>query len=141
MTRVDFYLGAADKIDIAARVVQKALQQKLRVLVFAPDPATRDRIDKQLWLFPATGFVPHCVDTAPIASETPVLLAAKPVDPPPIDQVLVNLADDVAPHFARFERVVEIVSQDDHDKQLARSRYRFYKDRGYALATHDLDKR
>ncbi len=138
MTRVDFYLGAPNKIDVACRIVQKALQQKLRVLVFAPDAATHERIDRQLWLAPPTGFVPHCSDRAPIAAETPVLIARAPVDPPPHDQVLVNLDDAVAPHFARFERVVEIVSQAEDDKALARQRFRFYKDRGYALHTHEL---
>jgi len=37
------------------------------------------------------------------------------------------------PFFSRFERVIEIVTQDENDARLGRERYSFYKDRGYEL--------
>jgi DNA polymerase-3 subunit chi len=42
--------------------------------------------------------------------------------------------------FSRFERVIEIVGCDDEDARLGRSRYSFYRDRGYALRHFDLRK-
>jgi DNA polymerase-3 subunit chi len=56
----------------------------------------------------------------------------------PHDDVLVNLDRDQPAAFARFHRLVEIVGRDDDDKQAARDRYRFYRDRGYEIHTHKL---
>jgi len=33
--------------------------------------------------------------------------------------------------------LLEIVASDDGDRSLGRDRYRFYKDRGYPLTTHE----
>ena len=52
--------------------------------------------------------------------------------------VLINLAGSVPSFFGRFERVAEIVDQSDAQKQVARERYRFYRDRGYALQSHNV---
>ena len=38
----------------------KAVEQKMRVLVFAPDGAVARKIDQLLWTWQATGFLPHC---------------------------------------------------------------------------------
>jgi DNA polymerase-3 subunit chi len=53
-------------------------------------------------------------------------------------QVLVNLGDDVPAGFGRFERVIEVVGLNDTDRQLARTRWRHYADRGYTITRHDL---
>ena len=42
------------------------------------------------------------------------------------------------PHFARFERLFEVVPADEAGRAAGRERYRFYLDRGYKIASHDL---
>ena len=37
-----------------------------------------------------------------------------------------------------FERLLEVVGREDADRQAARERYRFYRERGYRMADHDL---
>ena len=56
------------------------------------------------------------------------------------EQVLVNLRDEAPPHFSRFERLMEIVTRDASDREHARERFRFYRERGYEIHTHDLRK-
>ncbi len=51
--------------------------------------------------------------------------------------MLLNLAGSVPTHFARFERVVEIVGDTPDELSGARERYRFYRDRGYTLNNYD----
>jgi DNA polymerase-3 subunit chi len=36
--------------------------------------------------------------------------------------------------------LIEIVSLDEQDRADARERFRFYRDRGYEIRTHDLSK-
>ena len=42
-----------------------------------------------------------------------------------------NLAGDIPPFFSRYERVIEIVTQDPATTEAGRDHYRFYRDRGY----------
>jgi len=52
--------------------------------------------------------------------------------------LLINLGQDIPPGFARFQRVIEIVGRSEEDKTPARSRFKFYRDRGYEINRHDL---
>ena len=51
--------------------------------------------------------------------------------------MLLNLGDELVPGFESFERVIEIVPEDEVPKQAARRRWKHYADRGYALARHE----
>jgi DNA polymerase III subunit chi len=139
MTRIDFYSNAEPKLQVACQLAAKAVQQSLRVLILAPDESTARAIDKLLWTFPATGFLPHCMVHDPLAPETPVLIA-RDCELLPHDQVLLNLAPDSPVPFTRFQRLIELVAGDDADKQAGRARFRFYRDRAYEIHHHDLAK-
>jgi DNA polymerase-3 subunit chi len=70
-----------------------------------------------------------------LAAQTPVILSGSDTADLPHHQILVNLSTAAPAHFARFERLFEIVSSEDADKSAGRERYRFYQQRGYPL-TH-----
>ena len=137
MTSVDFYFNAPDRLQVACRLAGKALSQKQRMLVYAPEPETASRIDRMLWTWPAIGFVPHCAAHDPLAPDTPVLIASGEEIPPGCE-LLLNLGAGCPPHFERFARLLEVVSGEDEDRKAARARYRFYQERGYRIASHDL---
>lgn len=140
MTAIDFYVNATERERIACRLAAKSLAQGRRMLVLAPDPELARRLDRLMWTWPATGFVPHCMVSDPLAAQTPVLIAAAP-EAAPSCSVLLNLGSECPPGFERYERVLEIVSGDAEDRRLARLRYGWYRDRGYAIRTHDLTAR
>jgi len=131
MTSIRFYSNAEDRLQAAATWLA-ASWRKQPVLVFAPDAAVAERLDRMLWTQPAIGFLPHCRADSPLAAQTPVLIADN-LDTLPQDRCLLNLSDEVPPGFSRFEELVEIVSTSDGDRLPARDRYRFYRDRGYAV--------
>jgi DNA polymerase-3 subunit chi len=137
MTQIDFYTHADDKLRIACTLSAKALERGMRVLIHSPDDATSTTIDRLLWTSPPTGFLPHCGALHALANETPVILhqgSERLVH----DEVLINLNPDTPAFFSRFHRLIEIVSTDESDRATARDRYRFYRDRGYEIRTHDL---
>jgi len=133
MTRIEFYSDADPKLQVACQLVARAIQDAKRVLILAPDETVNRAMDRMLWTFQATGFVPHCMSHDALASETPVLIARDGANLPH-DEVLLNLSQECPSFFARFERLIEIVSRDDEDKQLGRNRYRYYRDRGFDIA-------
>jgi len=139
MTRIDFYTHVDDKLKTACRLATKGFKRGVQIMVFCPDTEVAKRFDRALWTTPAISFIPHCFADDPLAPTTPVI-----VDPtgtePMHNQVLINLRMELPAFFGRFQRLIEIVSFEDEDRLKARERYRFYRDRGYEIRTHDLSK-
>jgi DNA polymerase-3 subunit chi len=136
MTRIDFHVNAPDAIAYCCRLVRKIYRAGQHVVVCCEDPVRLEAFDTALWTFTPHDFVPHVMASDALAAETPVLLTASP-DGLPWHEVLVNLGSTMPEGFARFERLVEVVGADEIE--LARERFRFYRDRGYPLSpTHDI---
>jgi DNA polymerase-3 subunit chi len=74
MTQIDFYPNVEDKLATACRVAAKAYGLGKRLLVFCPDAEAAARVDRMLWTSPATGFIPHCPASDPLAKETPIII-------------------------------------------------------------------
>jgi len=139
MTRIDFYSNAESKLQVVCQLVAKAVREQLQVVVYAPDQNTARSFDKLLWTYQAIGFVPHCLASDALASETPVVIAHDDSEMAHY-RVLINLQAESPPAFSRFERLIEVVGTDEDDRQQARNRFRFYRDRGYEIRHHDLAK-
>jgi DNA polymerase-3 subunit chi len=101
MTSIDFYFNAQDRLQVACRLAGKAMKQNQRLLIYAPDAETARRIDKMLWTWPATAFVPHCAVHAPLAAQTPVLLGSGD-ETPEACEVLLNLGSRSRPQPVPF---------------------------------------
>lgn len=141
MTQVDFYiLGgryAAQPLQFVCRLVDKVYHQGRRVYLHVPEGMAAP-LDDLLWSFNQESFIPHA---RAVGSEddpdTPIHIGSGP-PPRGHHDVLVNLTAEVPDWFSRFTRTVELVSGDEEQKQLARRRYKFYKDRGYPLTDHKI---
>ena len=137
MTRIDFYIHVDNPLNTLCTLATKALAKNVRMMILTPDAQTTDRVDKVLWSQPAIGFLPHCRAEHRLASVTPIIVDHV-CEPIVHEQVLVNLCPESPPVFSRFERLIEIVASNEVERDLARTRFRFYRDRGYDIHTHDL---
>lgn len=137
MTQIDFYTQTGDRLHTACRLAAKARSHGLRVTLFCPDHDTATRLDRLLWTVPATGFLPHCAPDDRLAPVTPVLIDSTG-NTHLHDEMLINLHSEWPAFFSRYQRLAEIVGSNDADRAQARERYKFYRDRGYAIRTHDL---
>jgi DNA polymerase-3 subunit chi len=137
MTHISFYTHAESKLSVARQLIAKAWSQKLNVLVYAPDSAIAREVDRLLWTQPALSFIPHCLDDSPIAVTTPILIGSRMEALAQAD-VIINLDQEPPSVFSRFDRLLEIVTPEESDLMASRQRYRYYKERGYDLVTHDL---
>ena len=144
MTQVDFYILDADSDDarlrLACKIVDKATQLDNHVFVHASSEDEARQLDELLWTFSQGSFIPHRVVREPPAEPPlePVLIG---VNQPPVPgrwDVLINLAPDVPEFFSRYERVAEVVDGNAARRERSRERYRFYRDRGYKLNTHQV---
>jgi DNA polymerase-3 subunit chi len=140
VTKVDFYTGTDDKLRTACLLSHKAMQNGLRVLLHTPDQATTEMLDQLLWQHPAAAFIPHCLSSDEAAAEMPVIIGHQR-EPFPHSELLISLHTTCLPFFSRFERVIEIVSQEAEDARLGRERFGFYRERGYEMRHFDLRKK
>lgn len=144
MTRVDFYILPEDSappagaVMTACKLCDKAAGGGGRVYVYAPAAETANAIDGALWSFRQGSFIGHERLGAALEEPLPAVLIGDGEPPSSYQQVMINLGIEVPTFFSRFERVLEIVDGDDAQRAKSRERYKFYRDRGYELATHNL---
>jgi DNA polymerase-3 subunit chi len=139
MTQIDFYFHVENKLHTACTLSFKAYARGMRVLAFCPDSDAGQRFSRLLWTSQAVSFIPHCASGDPLAAVTPIIIDHEGSDLTH-DEVLINLRTEWPPFFGRFRRLIEIVSLDEDDRSNARARFKFYRDRGYAIKSHDLSK-
>jgi DNA polymerase III subunit chi len=137
MTRIDFYFNAPSKASVARKLATKAFNAGQNVLVYTRDDRLAQALDTSFWTDQQLSFLPHVRCGHPLARQTPILIGDNPDELASAD-ILISLDDEPPEFFGRFQRLLEVVSSDDGDRERARNRFRFFKQRGYPLETHDL---
>jgi len=141
LTEVTFHFNVPDRAGYACRLLRKATRSGAQVVVTATGSELAS-LDRLLWTFDPIEFLPHVLQRrgAQVASHlrtTPVWLTEDPAEAMH-HQVLVNLGREVPQGFESFERVIEIVSSDDDERQAARQRWKHYAARGYSINKHEV---
>jgi DNA polymerase-3 subunit chi len=139
MTQVDFYIlqdtAPQERYRLACRIIDKAYGLGHRIHIHADSLELLQQLDDLLWTFRDRSFIPHEIDPDEPDS-VPVTLGNQWL--PEHADVLVNLANEVPESFSRFERVVEIITQEGENRESGRARYRFYRERGYTPTHHQI---
>lgn len=139
MTEIAFHVNAPDKLDYACRLLRATQKKSAQVLVLG-QMALLTSLSSRLWSMQSTEFLPHCLADATneVLAQSPIILSADLPASVAESQVLLNLGAVLPAGFERFERLIELVGQDSDDLQAARTRWKHYKDRGYALSRYDV---
>lgn len=142
-SRVDFYLLKAmvpdGRLRVACRLIQKIYNLGHTAYIHISDEKQIQRIDDLLWTFDQGSFIPHVLSgqNQDQESMTPILIGNGP-PPHQNHDVLVTLSNDVVNYYLDYQRVAEIVDFNEQDRSLARQRYKFYRDNGCQLSSHDI---
>lgn len=141
MTRIDFYIlqpaARGNRYTLACRLAEKAWLQQHRVLISVTNDEELRHMDRLLWTWREQSFIPHGLLGKVEARFNPILISAGE-DPAQEHDVLINLRSEIPEYFSRFERVAECVDQDEAQKAASRERYKFYRDHGYPLNSHQI---
>jgi DNA polymerase-3 subunit chi len=140
MTReVAFHFNAPDKVGYACRLLRKAYRSGARLWVRVPADLL-SALDTALWTQTPGDFIPHSRpgDAEEVRARSPIHLDTD-VQADASRGVLVNLAHDVPPHADAYERVIEVVTLGEADREAARQRWRHYKGIGIEPLRHDLN--
>ena len=132
MTRIDYYQlnSAQHRYDqVVCQLCQKAYDSQQFTLLLTQNQQQSQHLDHKLWTYSDDSFLPHDSEES-TDLVTPILIHDNP-DPKGNRQLLINLSTSVPKYFAQFERVIELVTEDN--KAQAREHYSYYKERGYPL--------
>ena len=122
--------------------------QSQHVFLNTANEADARELDKLLWTFSQGSFIPHLIVTERLSAPAvePVLIG---IDAAEVEDdelaalgenwdLMINLSSRVPTFFSRYARVAEVIDGDPARKQAGREHYRFYRDRGYELNTHNI---
>ncbi len=140
MSRVDFYiLSDGTSIDrFACNIAAKAWSKGNRVHIHTQSEQMAENIDSLLWTYRDISFVPHEIFFGEVSQETLVTIGFSE-QYPESTQVIINLDNDIPDFVNNFDRIIEIAGGNESTKQLARQRYRKYKDDNYEIHDHKID--
>ena len=149
MTRIDFYVqNRANQIaheHLICKITEKAWQNQHAIFLLCSNTEQVDRFDELLWTFSETSFIPH----SPICdgdgdsdsdSDRKVVILSSERKTLRNYEVLINLTTDVPEHAGKFVRVIESTGYNEAMREDARKKYKYYKDRGYPIFTHEIGK-
>ena len=139
MTRVDFYVLDSDhdaaRLNFACRLTEKVYLLGQSIFIHTPEMQTRAQLSELLWTFKPGSFVPHAL--ADDARGEPVVIGQDDPGTARWD-VLINLDNEIPEFFSRYHRVAEVIDKHDDRRSAGRDRFRFYRERGYELHTHNV---
>ena len=143
MTKVDFYTlrqsQENDRLFFACRLVEKAFNLGHRIYLHTDSAQSAEELDDLLWSFRPESFLPHALVgfEADEDDDIPILIGYAGHYDGPRD-LLINLSRELPPFHGEFQRISEIVINDEQAKQISRQHWKQYQEAGCELQHHDL---
>jgi DNA polymerase-3 subunit chi len=138
LTEVAFHFNALDKVEYACRLLRKAHAKGSSLFVLA-EPGTVQKVEAALWTLAPDAFIPHCMTGAPayVTARTPIQIGPD-LPAQPHASMLVNLQREWVGGWRKFEKIFEIVTLEDLERQAARERLRRYRAEGVDPVWHEI---
>lgn len=140
MPAIAFHFNVGNPSSYLPKLLRKVYAAGKRAVVLLPADAVLP-INQALWTHDEGDFLPHATHTDPawMQSRSPLLLT--PALGEVADRsVLINLLPQLPEGLDRFERVLELVTLQDEDRQAARQRWKHYTQAGYSIEQFDVAK-
>ncbi len=145
LPRVDFYHLSGRQPHalrlFCARLSEKAWHLGYRIFILGNDADDCQQLDRALWIYRDTGFLPHALYGSAEAADSPILIGSS-FSPDTDFDLLINLNTGALAqieHFTpRCRRIAEIIDQNPNTKQAGRLRYSYYDKNNYPLEYHEI---
>jgi|SRR5579885_171017 DNA polymerase-3 subunit chi len=140
--KIDFYVldtqSGQQSLFFACQLIEKIhTEQHRRIYVNMNSREEAERFDALLWTYRDDSFLPHDIYRQDNPNPPPIQIGHHEA-PDGSREVLLNLSRDFPLFHENFEHVIEIVFSDPLVQQLARERYKQYRDKGYDINTIKL---
>lgn len=114
-------------------LVQHFAKQGAKLYLNCNDKAHAERIAEVFWQVEPTEFIAHNLVGEGPKHSTSIEIGHQGVKPNWNRQLIINLADNHTTFANAFDQVIDFVPDEEKAKQLARERYKIYRQAGYQL--------
>ncbi|MCK5719855.1 MAG: DNA polymerase III subunit chi [Thiomargarita sp.] len=144
MSQVNFYIlntrSRQEKLRLTCQLADKVWHQGYRIYIQV-DTYMLEQLDVALWTFKKGSFLAHDICSENSTFATPILIGhTEQYGGKNNANVLINLTATVPTFFKQFERIAEIVDDTDSEREMGRTRYRFYQEQNFTLQVHNITR-
>lgn len=120
-------------------LAQHFAKQGAKVYLNCNDKVHAEQIAERFWQVDPAQFIAHNLVGEGPKYATNIEIGYQAVKPSWNRQLVINLADNKTTFANKFAEVVDFVPCEEKAKQLARERYKIYRQAGYQLQTVNID--
>ncbi|MDO3386300.1 DNA polymerase III subunit chi [Gilvimarinus sp. SDUM040013] len=139
MTRIDFYVLQASepqaRYPLACRLLDKAIKGGHQVVVALNSDEQQSALEHALLNHRPESFLPFRSSDQEDCAE-PIILDCKNLSQQ--HDLLLCLGHELPENFSQYQRLIEIVTQDEATLGSTRHHWAFFKERGYPVHHHTL---
>lgn len=139
--KIDFHIlndgSGLKSLRYACKVVASSHQAGKKVFIQTNTQEEANQLNDLLWTYEDDSFIPHALFDPSDTTPPPVQIGYS-TSPPKPEGILLNLSSQIPGFYQSFEQLIEIVFSDPVMQQLARDRYKTYRDSGHELTTHKI---
>jgi DNA polymerase-3 subunit chi len=140
--KIDFHIleetSGLKSLHYACQLIEKTYQQQKRsIYIHVNSPEEADHFDTLLWTFRDDSFLPHDLHDPTHHASAPIEIGFNEA-PSRHDNIMINLHNNIPRFYAQFNQVIEIVFSDASMQQLARARFKQYRDAGCEINTYKI---
>mgnify|MGYP003343607760 FL=1 len=121
---------------------ERVISAKHPLVIRCKDQSHCEEVSYSIQNFSKKDFLPCAQFSDKSAKLFPIILSTVSDIPLWADDIIVllNLDTKIEMTFSSYCRVIEIVDQTELNRQKGRERYKYYKERGYEIFGHRVDK-
>lgn len=139
MPVIDFYIFKQKNKQqahlFACSLLEKLYADGRFVCVHTNQLDDAERFEKLLWTYRDDSFIPHLlISDAVDQSIIPILIDYPQKTAIPRD-ILLNLSHTTPPNYQQSTQLIELVYDDPTEQQLARERFKYYREQGFEIRT------
>ena len=140
MPKIDFYILADNnpaRFLLACRLIEKAYKNRHRIYIHTDNETDAHKLDEMLWTYRDDSFLPHNLYGEGPEPAPPIQIGFN-ATPEKHRDILINLSLQIPTFFQQFNRILELVSNEEAIQESARERFRSYRSQSIEIITHKL---
>jgi DNA polymerase-3 subunit chi len=142
MPQIDFYILSSQSENskqlFACRITEKAYKMQHSIVIQSENNKDAKYLDELLWNFRDDSFVPHHTSNDKTNSAVQSIVVPDNKKQTNKDDILINLSGLISDDHQKYQRIIEIVINENNDKQNARKRFAAYRELGYEIKSHNI---
>jgi len=142
MKQVDFYiLSRKDETSrklFACKISEKAYKMEKSICISSPNKDYSEDLSKLLWSYKEESFLPNEIENKKTKENVKCILITHNKETINKSDVLIDLSEIEVDECNKFDRIIEIVLNQEDSKKKARKRFVEFRDLGYKVKSHQI---